>query len=76
VATQKRIGHNKIAVALANKLARICWAVWSRNETFKERPAPMPRRHQEQPEAATTAARPARNSHLRTLREHNPPTDA
>lgn len=28
---QQRIGHNKAAVALANKLARICWAVW-RNE--------------------------------------------
>jgi len=39
-------------------------------------PHRCPRRHQEQPEAATTAARPARNSHLRTLREHNPPTDA
>jgi hypothetical protein len=39
-------------------------------------PHRCPRHHQEQPEAATTAARPARNSHLRTLREHNPPTDA
>ena len=29
---QQRIGHNKAAVALANKLARICWAIW-RNET-------------------------------------------
>ena len=29
---QRRIGHNKAAVALANKLARICWAVW-RTET-------------------------------------------
>ena len=43
LATQKRIGHNKTAVGLANKLARICWAVWSRNETFKERPAPAPK---------------------------------
>ncbi len=29
---QQRVGHNKAAVALANKLARICWAVW-RTET-------------------------------------------
>jgi len=29
---ERRIGHNKATVALANKLARICWAVW-RNET-------------------------------------------
>ena len=29
---QRRIGHNKATVAPANKLARICWAVW-RNET-------------------------------------------
>ena len=40
LATQQRRGHNKAAVALANKLARICWAIWSRNETFRERPAP------------------------------------
>lgn len=29
---ERRIGHNKATVALANKLARICWAVW-RNAT-------------------------------------------
>jgi len=28
-------GHNKAAVALANKLARIVWAVWKKNSTFK-----------------------------------------
>ena len=27
-------GHNKAAVALANKLARIVWAVWRREEPF------------------------------------------
>ncbi|UCF06068.1 MAG: IS110 family transposase [bacterium] len=28
-------GHNKAAVALANKLARIAWAVWKRNRIFE-----------------------------------------
>jgi transposase len=28
-------GHNKAAVALANKLARIAWAVWSRDHDFE-----------------------------------------
>jgi len=32
--TQARIGHNKATVALANKLARIIWAVWTRGTTF------------------------------------------
>jgi len=32
--TQQRIGHNKAAVALANKLARIVWAVWTKQQTF------------------------------------------
>jgi transposase len=27
-------GHNKAAVALANKLARIIWAVWRSGENF------------------------------------------
>jgi transposase len=31
---QQRRGHNRAAVALANKLARIAWAVWSRNTVF------------------------------------------
>ncbi|MGH7553406.1 MAG: IS110 family transposase [Longimicrobiales bacterium] len=30
-------GHNKAAVALANKLARIVWAVWSRGVAFQRR---------------------------------------
>ena len=28
-------GHNKAAVALANKLARIAWAVWSKDRDFE-----------------------------------------
>ena len=35
---EKREGHNKATVALANKLARIAWAVWSREENFESRP--------------------------------------
>jgi len=34
VNTQVRVGHNKATVALANKMARIMWAVWTRHETF------------------------------------------
>lgn len=29
-----RVGHNRAAVALANKLARICWAVWRHQRRF------------------------------------------
>ena len=32
--TQQRIGHNKATVALANKMARIVWAVWTQRKTF------------------------------------------
>jgi transposase len=39
--TQQRRGHNIAAVAVANKLARIAWAVWSRQRPFTaERPTP------------------------------------
>src|SRR5881396_1411407 len=39
--TQQRRGHNIAAVAVANKLARIAWAVWSTQRPFTaERPAP------------------------------------
>ena len=33
-ALEQRVGHNKAACALANKMARICWAVWTNNVTF------------------------------------------
>ena len=31
---EARRGHNKAAVALANKMARIAWSVWSRGRMF------------------------------------------
>ena len=31
---EQRVGYNKATVALANKLARICWAVWKHNTDF------------------------------------------
>ena len=34
VKLEQRVGHNKATVALANKLARICWAVWKYNTDF------------------------------------------
>jgi transposase len=34
-----RRGHNKATVAVANKLARIVWAVWSRDVVYQARPA-------------------------------------
>jgi hypothetical protein len=34
VQAEVRLGHNKAAVAMANKLARIVWAVWTREEDF------------------------------------------
>lgn len=33
-----RRGHNRAAVALANKLARIIWAVWTRDQAFTSAP--------------------------------------
>ena len=32
---QSRVRHNKAAVALANKMARIAWAVWKRDKAFE-----------------------------------------
>lgn len=36
---QTRSRHNKAAVALANKLARIAWAVWKQGREFESLPA-------------------------------------
>ena len=36
--TQQRRGHNKAATALANKLARVAWAVWAKGAPFREVP--------------------------------------
>jgi transposase len=35
---EKTAGHNKAAVALANKLARIAWAVWKNDRDFEPVP--------------------------------------
>jgi transposase len=35
---EKRRGPNKAAVALANKQARVVWAVWKRHQTFEHLP--------------------------------------
>ncbi|MBI1732670.1 MAG: hypothetical protein HYR49_07895 [Gammaproteobacteria bacterium] len=35
LAVQARTNHNKAAYALANKLARIAWAVWVKQETCR-----------------------------------------
>lgn len=31
-------GHNRAAVAVANKLTRICWAVWRHGDSYRGRP--------------------------------------
>ena len=36
---QARRGHNKATIAVANKLGRIVWAVWTRDVAFNPRPA-------------------------------------
>src|SRR4029453_13426164 len=33
---ERRRGHNKAAVALANKMARLVWAVWKRGQDYQE----------------------------------------
>ena len=35
---ERRVGHNKAAVALANKLARIVWATWKNGRPFESLP--------------------------------------
>ena len=35
---EKKVGHNKAAVALANKLARIAWVVWNKDRNFQPQP--------------------------------------
>jgi transposase len=37
LALQERRGHNKAAVALANKLARIVWATWRHERDYANR---------------------------------------
>jgi transposase len=39
LAVQARRGHNKATVAVANKLARIVWAAWSRDVVYADRSA-------------------------------------
>ena len=36
---ETRAGHNRAAVALANKMARIAWAVWRNESAFQSTPA-------------------------------------
>jgi transposase len=35
---ERRVGHNKAAVALASKLARLAWAVWKNDRPFESVP--------------------------------------
>lgn len=37
---ERRRGHNKAAIALANKIARVVWAVWRREVEYVEEVAP------------------------------------
>lgn len=34
IQVRERVGHNKAAIAMANRTARIIWAVWTRDEDF------------------------------------------
>jgi hypothetical protein len=38
---ERKVGHNKAAAALANKLARITWAVWKDDRNFEPVPEPQ-----------------------------------
>ena len=37
---EQTVGHNKAVVALANKLARIVWAIWKYDRRFEPLAAP------------------------------------
>ena len=39
IQVQRLRGHNKAAVALANRLARIAWAVWRHGKDYVATPA-------------------------------------
>jgi transposase len=39
-AAKKRLHHNVLAIALANKLARIAWSVLAHDRTFEARKVP------------------------------------
>jgi transposase len=39
LSVQARRGHNKATIAVAHKLGRIVWAVWTRDVAFDPRPA-------------------------------------
>jgi len=34
---EQRVGHNKATCALANKLARLCWATWTGGQDYRPR---------------------------------------
>lgn len=34
LALQERAGHNKATVALANRMARVIWAMWVREQAY------------------------------------------
>ncbi len=38
---EREVAHNKAAAALANKLARITWAVWKHDRDFEPVPEPQ-----------------------------------
>ena len=38
---ERKVGHNKAVAALANKLARITWAVWKNDRNFEIAPEPQ-----------------------------------
>ena len=40
IGREKARGHNKAAVALANKLARTAWAVWTTGTAFRDETVP------------------------------------